>query len=295
MPPSGFSRPSRRYRNRMIRYAGALDAGAVGAVYLDYLAVAPRFAVGLTKLVSSATLALRLRRSNDSAELDIGFVGDAIDTAAISSFVSSNSAYVTVWYDQTGNSEHATQSTAANQPRIVNAGTYQAEVEFDGSNDWMKFTDVTMGNMYASLHTRIRRPTLPASEVMFETSTNFATDSGQSFVVYSDGNEIKVGISGAVNTYDSGVSLVTAKVMSVMLDKTQTTGANEVQLWQDGVQKTSSSALNGNTTNVFANRDLYVAGRAGASLFADQFLQSIVLYNEDVSSLRTAIESVLGR
>jgi hypothetical protein len=35
------------------------------------------------------------------------------------------SAFVTAWYDQSGNARHAAQTTAANQPRIVNAGVVQ--------------------------------------------------------------------------------------------------------------------------------------------------------------------------
>lgn len=67
--------------------------------------------------------ALRVRRSNDNAQQDIGFdsLGN-LDEAALTAFVGANSAFVTTWYDQSGNARHATQTTAANQPRIVNAG-----------------------------------------------------------------------------------------------------------------------------------------------------------------------------
>jgi hypothetical protein len=37
------------------------------------------------------------------------------------------SAYVTTWYDQSGNGNNATQSTAGNQPRIVNAGVIHVD------------------------------------------------------------------------------------------------------------------------------------------------------------------------
>jgi hypothetical protein len=67
--------------------------------------------------------AIRIRRSNDNAELDIGFVGEGLDTAAISTFVGANSAFVTTWYDQSGTGDNQVQATVANQARIVNAGT----------------------------------------------------------------------------------------------------------------------------------------------------------------------------
>jgi hypothetical protein len=83
-------------------------------------------AFGLFKLRTAyAGSAIRIRRSNDNAEQDIGFSGTDLDTSAISSFVGSNSAFVTTFYDQSGNGQNWTQSTAGSQPRIVNAGTLE--------------------------------------------------------------------------------------------------------------------------------------------------------------------------
>ena len=71
--------------------------------------------------------AIRVRRSNDNAEQDIGFVNNQLDTASLTSFVGANNGFVTRWYDQSGNSVTASQATAANQPRIVNAGTIESQ------------------------------------------------------------------------------------------------------------------------------------------------------------------------
>jgi hypothetical protein len=55
--------------------------------------------------------------------------------------ISNQSAYITKWYDQSGNGNDAIQATAANQPRIVNAGAVDVDASgrptcvFDGSND----------------------------------------------------------------------------------------------------------------------------------------------------------------
>jgi hypothetical protein len=64
--------------------------------------------------------AIRVRRSNDNTEQDIGFTsaGD-LDTASLKTFVGANSGFVTTWYDQSGNARNATQATVANQPLIV--------------------------------------------------------------------------------------------------------------------------------------------------------------------------------
>ena len=97
--------------------------GAPGYLIGD-LGVMPTRAYSTRKLRSNHIgSAIRIRRSSDNAEQDIGFSGENLDTAAISTFVGSNSAYVVKWYDQSGTADHATQTTAASQPRIVNAGT----------------------------------------------------------------------------------------------------------------------------------------------------------------------------
>ena len=65
---------------------------------------------------------LRVRRSSDNAESDIGFVGSDLDTATLLSFVGANNGFVTKFYDQSGNGNDLAQATAARQPQIVSAG-----------------------------------------------------------------------------------------------------------------------------------------------------------------------------
>jgi len=82
--------------------------------------------------------AYRVRESGSNTEQDIGFVGCVVDTASLKSFCGSNSCYVVTLYDQEG-SNNVTQSTAAAQARVVNAGTVervsgQPSMYFDGGD-----------------------------------------------------------------------------------------------------------------------------------------------------------------
>jgi len=73
--------------------------------------------------------AIRVRRSNDNAESDIGFTSSGdLDTATLKTFVGANNGFVVTWYDQSGNSRNATQSTAANQPDIAVAGVIRRDI-----------------------------------------------------------------------------------------------------------------------------------------------------------------------
>ena len=67
---------------------------------------------------------IEIRRTSDNTYQDIGFDADGdLDTAAITTFVGANSAYVRTVYDQSGKGNNLYQGTIGKEPRIVNAGT----------------------------------------------------------------------------------------------------------------------------------------------------------------------------
>lgn len=108
----------------------SMDSNDIGPVVsgllLDSYATNTAYAWSVArKLKSTATVAIRIRRSNDNAETDIGFSGGALDTAAITSFVGANSAFITRIYEQVGSGYNWQQTTAVSQPRIVNAGVLE--------------------------------------------------------------------------------------------------------------------------------------------------------------------------
>ena len=85
-------------------------------------------AYSLRKLRSAYTgAAIRVRRSLDNTEQDIGFLADELDIASLLSFAGVGDGFVSVWYDQSGAGLNLTQTTASNQPRIVNTGIIELE------------------------------------------------------------------------------------------------------------------------------------------------------------------------
>jgi hypothetical protein len=83
---------------------------------------------------------MRVRRSSDNREQDIGFVNTDIDVDELEAFAAGFDAFVSVWYDQSGRGRHATQPVATLQPQIVKAGQLlldidanQPAVRFDGT------------------------------------------------------------------------------------------------------------------------------------------------------------------
>jgi hypothetical protein len=119
------------YTNVTANTGGAVTVSACGSVCtypLDTIST-PGAAYSIRRLRTAYTgPLLRVRRSSDNAEQDIGFsssgCGD-LDTAALTTFVGGNSAFIRTWYDQSGNGRNISQTTSANQPRLVNAGTLE--------------------------------------------------------------------------------------------------------------------------------------------------------------------------
>jgi hypothetical protein len=107
-------------------------------------------AYSLRKLSSTYNgSAIRVRRSSDNAETDIGFVNNVLDTASLNTFVGASTGYIPVWYDQSGNARNVSQTTALNQPVIIQSGVLVT----DGGkvavipNQSMNFTAISVGGI----------------------------------------------------------------------------------------------------------------------------------------------------
>jgi hypothetical protein len=84
---------------------------------------------------------IKVRRSSDDTELDIGFVNNVLDTSSLLTFVGSGDGFVSVWYDQSGEGNNALQSILISQPKIVDTGSVLLEggkptIDFSAENNY---------------------------------------------------------------------------------------------------------------------------------------------------------------
>lgn len=102
-------------------------SGIVPLPLVDTVSVAASRAYSCRKVVAAyAGSAIRVRRSSDNTELDIGFtIGGDLDTTALLTFAGAGSVFVKTWYDQSGNSRDLTQTITSAQARIVDTGTQE--------------------------------------------------------------------------------------------------------------------------------------------------------------------------
>ena len=111
-------------------------------------------AYSVRKLSSTHTgSALRVERSNDNTQQDIGFVGENLDTSALATFVGANTGKVVTWYDQSGNNKNAT-AAYADAPTIRTGGTtvtIGSKTAVDGTSAVMSFTEITGLTSYAQI------------------------------------------------------------------------------------------------------------------------------------------------
>lgn len=168
--------------------------------------------------------AIRVRRSSDNTEQDIGFVSNELDTATLASFCSGTDGFVVTIYDQSGNARNWTQGTAASQPQIVSSGTIftgangKPECRFDGSNDrlvastWSLVTPTTSFSVirqisWVSGRYMLDGTTVNNMVVIQRTSTpRIAAFTPSTFI---DNNDLAVGTTAILAcVYDGASSIV---------------------------------------------------------------------------------------
>jgi hypothetical protein len=225
---------------------------------------------------------MRIREDSGDTETDIGFDSNGdLDTASIASHCGTANGYVVTWYDQSGNSNNATQSTAGSQPQIYNGTAVLTEngkpaVEF--GNDLTDLTNfITPSTVSTYSVAGVARPD--------------ANDDG--ILNFTDGVEILSWHYGrtagqlTVRTYD-GVSISDASGSATISNQFLGFSTHNFDTPQ------STLFINGNSTSGTATGRAYfdstIGGGAG-SRNLDGILQEIIIWASDQSSNRTGIES----
>lgn len=241
---------------------------------LSGVSAAVAAAYGLRRMRSDYTgPAVRVRRSSDNAEADIGFDGfGRLDTAALLAHCGSSSGFVRTWYDQSGNGRNAVQAAAASQPRIVNAGVVDTAgtapaVVFDGSNDGL--VTASWGAV-AQPFTRSMVIRTPSTIVVPTHISNSA--------------------AGSPNTAEFYNSTTTAQMFASLNGPQQTVAANERVVFTSIYNGASSVLVKNGTASAVANPGaqgfdgIRLAGFQGATAFSATAFQEFVAFQSVLST-----------
>lgn len=279
---------------------GMLRPASAAASYLDDLSTLPIYAISLKKLVSTATNAIRVRRSSDNAERDIGFSGNALDTTDLLAWSGSDSVYVVTAYDQSGNGYNWTQATSSKQPRIVNAGSYDGLMRWDGTDDSMAAAAVPLSQPQMAIFLDGVLTAASGTAIYLEASANWNSNAYALVIAY-DASNWQAGMNSATPATNQrvvqypGLAMGTRKRLAMLFDRTKT-GIDEILAWTNGSAVGGASVI-GYTfdqTGSFATHSHYLGGRAGTSLYTAPHVFSLVCYNADVSGIRANIEAILA-
>ena len=262
-------------------------------------------AYSLRKLKSDyAGSAIRVRRSSDNTEQDIGFVNNQLDTASLTSFIGANNGFITRWYDQSGNSVTASQAVASQQPRIVNAGT----VESHGGKPSMWFipggnqvltttTNVSVGSYMSTFIVSKMDETTGGYKYLVSIGTVSAASkffgiifkAGGGFEDWAGGDALAfgTGYSSAVgprvisngNFYNSIYALT-----SVFL------GSANTGYYINGSAVTTKSIVQGNADSTNTTSVLTIGYRGPTDVY-DGYLSEIIIYRSNQFSNKAGIET----
>lgn len=246
----------------------------------------PTTAFGVRKIVNNYSGPLiRVRRSSDNAEQDIGFtVGGDLDTASLTTFVGAGNGFVRTWYDQSGNARHATQTTTTAQPQIVTSGS----VELTNGKPTLRFN----GSFWLSL---TRPVTNDWSLVASFTATHTHASDGWWNLPGIFGGEVSGGNDGTIGGVGSGmwftgvntselrgnyINVIDGVMRVGSQRRTRSTGL--IELWLNGLGQGSGFA---NTTSVTAPAT-FAIGAAAANGTGNRWIGSIseiMLYDSVIS------------
>jgi hypothetical protein len=227
---------------------------------------------------------IRVRRSSDNAEQDIGYdANNVLDQAALTTFVGAGNGFVTTWYDQSGNGKNATQTTAIRQPQIVSSGSVLLKNGKPNINFTSQMLNIGTSQNIAN--------TSYIATVGNSSSTGSAS---ASFWYYNsnpgDNPELRIGIADGALCYMNGGYLsfspsngqfltnrihtiisAAGTTMSIYGNNTLVGSGTRTSTWNAGVYSYS------------------IGGYFAASLYRDGDCQEYILYNSDKSADRTGI------
>jgi len=204
------------------------------------------------------------------------------------------SGFVRTWYDQsvtnqagdTATGNHATQATAANQPKIVSDGALLADgIDFDGSEDMSLVTgSFSLTQAYTTFsvsHTDVAS----TSQGVWSTAPSVSNQFNATSFFRSDGGF-------AVN---SGVTRTTAGTIDYATNRdylqTNIVNGGFSSVFVDGATGSTGNAGTSNPSGVLI-LGLFRVSSANSNL--DGGIKEVIIYDSDQTDNRTAIEANIG-
>jgi hypothetical protein len=253
------------------------------------------------KLISTATVCLRVRRSSDTVEQDIGFSGDGLDTAALATFIGANTGTVRFLYDQTGNGNHLLNTVASQAPIIVSSGSYLGWMDMVSGPRFAILDSPTIGTTEMQVFTTLQDMGTATGRILFETGTTWDSAPGLILFYLPSAGVWEMATQNSGGSGILGRRFTTAlsgafKILRLRWSRTGAVAANQARLFVDGSEVSGAAGLGSTvqTGNFAASPNMSVGARASGSSAASQRMKAIVVYNADVDAQAAAVEAIIA-
>ena len=227
-------------------YLGATEIYSAASFFLDTYTNAAA-AYSLQKLKSTTTNVIKARRSSDDAELD--FTAAEITDGTLTTWTGAGDGFVQTIYDQSGEGNNATQTTANSQPKIVSSGAVILEngkpaMTFDGSSDhFLVWNNTTAPTVFQNMSDAITVLAVEKATVISGGVTSW--DNANTFLelrANSGGGNVTFNIGYSNSSFGFGVTDNGASNAEIELSPTVTS-----------IQRLSTSIVNGDDLDVRLN------------------------------------------
>jgi hypothetical protein len=235
-------------------------------------------AYSLRKLRSAYTgNCIRVRR-DDSSELNIGFVNNVVDVATLTTFCGVGNGFVTIWYDQSGNGNNATQNILIQQTKIVVTGILQ---------------------------TLNSKPIINVVDAFFNLTTGINSDTNTFFNLVGKSNSLatngiflgSLGVGPLMGQTAGGFSFNSANNGSFYVANNSVVTRTTNYVIMTGISNSSNLFFYRNDVNITLTKSLdsysFVFNTINnySSAFGDGLISEIIIYKTDQTSNRTGINT----
>jgi hypothetical protein len=241
--------------------------------------------------------AIKVRRSNDNTEQDIGFLNDKLNETELINFVGSNDGYVTIWYDQSGNNQDVSQTNTTLQPKIVSSGTINTNngnpsIVFNAS----RLIRPSSASYFAFLHKEARHQLFNVCKHTTGLGSFFGTNGGSldgagvfSYNTQSDIFEYGVANTSSANSpgkYSGSIDANPSPQTFITYDVnlSNSTVSDRILIYKDGVLQPKTNSASGSTSTQSANYDFEIGGLGNNSFTLTGEHQELILFNSDKSN-----------
>ena len=249
---------------------------------LDNYGTGISVAYSIRRLSSTITNVAQIRRSSDDAVRN--FTPEEIFDGTLTSWCGSGSAFIKIWYDQSGNGNDADNGTNAQQPMIINAGVPVVDdygnvtIQSDGTDDFLEAGSVIDADMQLVSSFVFANPKSAAGTsiaVSLDTSPRYYAP------IITSGD-----LDFSYNDVDAFVLESPAVIEDALISSIS--NATDAKTYYNSTLKgtlTSTAGTLGNEPRLFGTGTAYWAGT----------ISETVVYKADKTSDRVAIENNINR